>query len=510
MRKIGLFLMLLISTHAFAMGQSRNPDGSLTTWFGAPPSSGGGNVEHPGRPDNPLDHGGVSQHPEAPSAPAKPLSPEELKELRYKQAEIMKSIPPWLVPIRPLTREEEKAQAREQRLQERKVEFEKATALEKARQKKLSSDYETVYEEEDQDEESSYSKHKKFEQGMIRATKLQKAFDQTPYPHEIQVATCSGKFSTGVDHLYRRFTQVHPQTSIQWNAKELGMVTILQADQSAKAYMSLPKNQCQPGLEAEFLLQVSQDFLDLAVGIDPITGFGRSAYELLVGKNLVTGEILSAPERSLALVSLATLNGSKYLSVAGKGMWKVYQGAAHLLKTDHHLARMAFREGKGILQKSRDILQGWQKRHTITRIETAEVVNAADKFEYLGRKTPSYQKGTHVVYFHPEKTSRFVRVYELEKHESSAWMVKKGEILGLTPEQIRVKLNLPQTPRWISDVTIPAKTPMSRGMTNFNEWLKPIEKMEGQVQYRIELPRSEIKPEWFSNKRRLGDRFYGN
>jgi RES domain-containing protein len=57
----------------------------------------------------------------------------------------------------------------------------------------------------------------------------------------------------------------------------------------------------------EKLLELARGMADLMVGIDPFTGFARSAYELATGKNLITGEPLSNFEMGVAAFGLVTL-----------------------------------------------------------------------------------------------------------------------------------------------------------------------------------------------------------
>ncbi len=68
--------------------------------------------------------------------------------------------------------------------------------------------------------------------------------------------------------------------------------------------------------EAESFKTLAMEFLDIAIGNDPITGIGRSVYEFFSGKNLVTGAELHSIERGLAFLGIATGGVGKW---AAKG-----------------------------------------------------------------------------------------------------------------------------------------------------------------------------------------------
>lgn len=73
----------------------------------------------------------------------------------------------------------------------------------------------------------------------------------------------------------------------------------------------------QEYLKAVRQLKLAQEGLDFLVGWDPISGFVRSAWELVEGKNLITGEELGSWEYAFALIGIATMGTS---STAIKGV----------------------------------------------------------------------------------------------------------------------------------------------------------------------------------------------
>lgn len=302
-----------------------------------------------------------------------------------------------------------------------------------------------------------------------------------------------GSYRNALERQYKDLYKISPVGETRQASREFGLIATEQADQ---AY-STGSN------EADFYRELGKGFLDIAVGIDPITGVGRSGYELLTGKNLITGAELSRFERSMAFVNLVTANGGRYVNLAGKGISRVYAGASHLIQ--NKALQRAIRSGETSVYNSRNILRGWSRNHRIDRIERASEAN--ERFREGLRTTsdymPPYREGTHVVHFTPTRDTSFIRV-STERHPSGSWMIKRGEIRGMTPEQIRSHLNLPSTPTHFGRVDIPAGTRMSRGMTNGNYWDGITEVIEGQVQYRIE---GQWEHSWFSHREPLGDIF---
>lgn len=89
------------------------------------------------------------------------------------------------------------------------------------------------------------------------------------------------------------------------NAREFGLFSTVQADES----YHLGLNE-----EGDAFRNLGREFLNIAVGIDPVTGLGRSAYEFLTGVNMITNERLNLPERALAFVGVVSggLGSSAY------------------------------------------------------------------------------------------------------------------------------------------------------------------------------------------------------
>ena len=99
--------------------------------------------------------------------------------------------------------------------------------------------------------------------------------------------------------------------------------------------------------------------------------------------------------------------------------------------------------------------------------------------------------------------TKFVRVYVSKGSGDKGrgvWIVRKSEIIGKTPEEIKDMLSLPQTPTHVSDVKIPEGVKMRRGEAAQNKFGNG-----GAEQF--EIFDNKVPEEWFSNPRKIGDTF---
>ena len=128
-----------------------------------------------------------------------------------------------------------------------------------------------------------------------------------------------------LNRTYTDLFKISPMHIKQQDAREMGLISVTESE---KFYLS---NQV---FEGQFFKELSTQFLDIAVGLDPVSGVGRSAYELITGKNLVTQSSLDTFDRTLAFAGLLTLGGSKSIGKIGKlvvGFTAKLTNAEHLL-----------------------------------------------------------------------------------------------------------------------------------------------------------------------------------
>ncbi len=221
--------------------------------------------------------------------------------------------------------------------------------------------------------------------------------DESSLPYQFQSPV--GSFRDEVVQLYKDLYKVQPQFGKQQKAREFGLIVTEEADRS---YSLGNAN------DANFYKELGKEFLDITVGLDPVTGFGRSAYELFYGRNLITGMKLNSVERSFAFLGVATAGGSRFIAQTGRGMWRIYQRASHLLQKKQSI-ETAIREGEILAVKAGNLLNGWRKNHIISEIKSAADANE----HYITRLgwDPPYQEGSFVVFFNTIRESNWVRVH---------------------------------------------------------------------------------------------------
>ena len=337
--------------------------------------------------------------------------------------------------------------------------------------------------------------NRSIEQEMAAEASNRKVIDVNAIPDPddaslpYQTVSPNGEFRDELKRLYKDLYKINPPYTKHKNARALGLLSVQEAD------LRYSLNESE---EAIFWKDLGGELLDIAIGLNPTTGFAQSFYELVIGKSLVTGAEIGAAGRSFAFLGVVTLGGSKSIGVASRAMTRVYQGAAAILH-DRQAIEVAVREGNVLVTKVGRVLNEWGKGHKITHIEEAAGANLRSSGK------PPYIDNSYLVHFVTAAETDFTRVH-MGYNEARSWLVKKGEIIGLTPTQIRDKLNLLETPTHVSKAVVPKGVSISRGITNYNEWSwhSAGERIEGQVQYRIE---SEVKAEWFSQMKEIGEVF---
>lgn len=312
-------------------------------------------------------------------------------------------------------------------------------------------------------------------------------------PEEYEFEAPEGEMRDRNESLYEEFNEVEPENEIEETAKEMGMFAIEESDQSY-----------EDPIDAEFFHDLAEGLLDIALGLDPVSGLGRSAYELLTGDNVVTGEALSKTERSIAFLGVVTAGGGRSITQAGKLMHRVYEGTMHLLHNPK-LTRAFLRQGEALALKVEHVLQGFSKHHEIVAVRKAEKVNEdLAKVNHKGW-FPSFQEGTHVVEFTTTHERTWLRVHTGNNREGQ-WLLKRSSIKGLSPREIQIKYALKSPPTHVSEVRVPGKTSMARGSVQYHKFHKymPKQAPSGAVQY---LLKERIPAENFTNTKRIGEFF---
>lgn len=148
------------------------------------------------------------------------------------------------------------------------------------------------------------------------------------------------------------------------------------------------------------------------------------------------------------------------------------------------------------LESVAPLLNKWRGNHKITSIKPALAAN-----QQSGLGFPPYKPGSHVVYFTTKEESNWVRVHKMT-NEKGSWVMRQSAIKGLSPEQIRTKFAIPETPTHVSNVKVPGDTPMSRGSVQYHrmELDMPAKAPSGAIQYHLE---KHLPDESFTNARPL-------
>lgn len=170
-----------------------------------------------------------------------------------------------------------------------------------------------------------------------------------------------------LERIYKDLYKISPNGEKRIHARELGIYAIAASDQ---AFAS-----SQPG-EGAFYQSVASSLLDIAVGIDPVSGLGRSTYELFYGRNLITGEELGPWERGFAFLGVVTAGGSSTITRGSQAVMRLAQGLPHIRQVEQAIesgSRIAsnftrvlsheLRNAPGVVQASRQL----ESHHTLLR-----------------------------------------------------------------------------------------------------------------------------------------------
>ncbi len=299
---------------------------------------------------------------------------------------------------------------------------------------------------------------------------------QLPYPLQAP----EGQFRNELMRTYKDLHKIDPKGRKQQRSKEMGLLSVREADQS---FIEGDHEQ------AQFWKSLAKEALELAIGLNPTTGFVQSMYELVVGKSIVTSDDLSTTQRAFAFLGVVSLGGVKSITVTGSIMNKVYRGAAGLLR-DRAAMEVAVREAELLVQKAGNLIEGWQKGHKIVNIHTAEHINQS-VFPFW-QKTPPFQLGSNVVEGQLIKSQNsWVRLHHAD-NQVGGFVMRKSSIEGLNVAEIRSKYAIPNSVELMSEFHPPVGAVFYRG--NIQDHGAGL---EGAIQYFFKDP----QPEWFLNTR---------
>ena len=163
------------------------------------------------------------------------------------------------------------------------------------------------------------------------------SIDLSTIPDPININYDFVSTNTDVSRLYTDLFKIHPlgpglngYSSDSRNlSRSIGMRVTQSADQSFASGNSS---------EGHALLQLGQGFLDIALGLNPVTGTTISAYEFISGYR-ITGEQLSELER-----------GSAFIGMVSGGLGRFIPGIARVVRSTRNLIR-GYETAENIIQR---------------------------------------------------------------------------------------------------------------------------------------------------------------
>lgn len=276
--------------------------------------------------------------------------------------------------------------------------------------------------------------------------------------------------------------------------------------------------------DAEWYLNVAEGIADVAIGIDPVSGFYRSVIESVTGYNVVTREKLSTFERSLAVFGVLTAGTSSSIQAtvrlvsklgaevklvhrviqatkaSGQNLDKIVAGMNKIARYGRETGK--FRHEEKILE---GMTEAFMKKHpemVVDAIKTADELNLEHITKYPKNLRP-YHAHTFAVAGRLKSETRFIRF--ADKIDGAAegvsnpigkWisLPKDLDISKMSPEDIQKALSLPYVPKVVVEVRVPAGTLIEKSYTST---------INGGVGKHVQYELKEFNPEWFGSPRFL-------
>ena len=295
--------------------------------------------------------------------------------------------------------------------------------------------------------------------------------------------------------------------------------------------------------DADWYLKVAEGVADLALGIDPFTGFYRSLVESVTGYNIVTREKLSSFERGLAVFGVLTAGSSSSIQAGFRLISRLGAEirtaekmihAAQAAKQNMDKFVLAMQKvgrmvhdwgkfpGKGKhLENLAQKLQNFHEEIYIEKIYSAgelnvkylktkykremeEIARNPTKMnEIMARLERPYHSYSYAVKGPLKERGRFIRFSEFAKSVPGSsgpmgqWVARPGDfdLNKMTPVDIKRALSLEYVPGFATEVNVPAGTMVLRSETS-----AAYRGTGGTVQYEI---LDELQESFFGPTRKL-------
>lgn len=207
-----------------------------------------------------------------------------------------------------------------------------------------------------------------------------------------------------------------------------------------KAYPDWLKDKDISGAKFHALLK---DVGELALSICPFVGDGIDWYELTTGKSFFTGENLSYTSQLFAGAGI--ILGSR----------QIYEGASSI-------AERIIRDFPGLNSETQNTIRKIGNTFDNAKIESSESINNNLKKYY---PVPPFMTNSPVIVRTTNTNEEFVRFISDDNRINGNWIVRKEEIIGMSPEKVADYLSMPTIPKKIVDVKLPKGVDVVEGVS---------------------------------------------
>jgi len=349
-------------------------------------------------------------------------------------------------------------------------------------------------------------------------------FSMTPEFSDIPEVSIGAEFGTRVQNVENKIANIETYSPQGADLKLLASKSLFEAKQAMIAGLSEA---------AQFYLKTAEGVADLALGLDPVTGFYRSLAEAVTGHNVVTAEQLSSLERGFAVLGVVTVGTAEQarrslllISRLG-GLTQVVERVIRAAEASGQAVPKILENLKSVYNKFRsgpkpqDNLKAFAEieRSLLQQMPEFKVLNILDA-ESINRTFrpdyhPPFQTWTHGFEIAATKEEKFVRFSQtgpdqvgtnlskvvggfLAREKDVLDLKRSGKSADQVAEALKLRFSIKgSAPLYISDVTVPEGKRLYSGKVRAN-----FGGQEGAMQYSLidHIPREN-----FAKTREIGE-----
>lgn len=255
-------------------------------------------------------------------------------------------------------------------------------------------------------------------------------------------------------------------------------------------------SEIQSNVESVNWADIGYTIADIGLGFVPVVSTTKDVFELVVGRNLVTGDILSTEQRTYAALGVITFGiGSKVRGVydsltKAKKIFGSKSANAGIEAAVDVARDLPIQKLDEILQESRTLLRRTENEFNVISKRTSEAVNSR-------YNEPAYWHGlskehaVEVLEVETKQPTLLARVSNMG-NQIGHWLLKPDDIKGLSPLQIKEKFNLPSVPSHVEVVQLPPNIRLNIGVVGPNKFGNNV----GPLQFEILEERDFVRKEW--------------